>query len=331
MKQFRFFLILIALMILSNGCGKSGNPGKSEFSEAGEYKIVTTVAMVGDIVKHVAGDKAEVINIIGEGVDPHLYKPTRGDVAKFLDADIIFYSGLSLEGKMADILIKVAAEGKPVYAVTELIDEQYLLEPPEFSGHYDPHVWMDVRGWIRAVEAVATSLTEFNPKNSSYYLKNADTYIKQLNTLNDYAVTSIASIPESGRVLVTAHDAFNYFGRAYGIDVMGIQGISTESEAGLRDINNLIDLIVTRDVKAVFVETSVASKNVKALIEGAAEKGKIIKIGGTLYSDAMGEAGSYEGTYIGMIDHNVTTITNALGGFAPEKGMHGKLILKSNH
>ncbi len=327
MNVIKFVYIMFVISILFSGCRKSESADQSQSDKNGHFNIVTTVGMVGDIVKQVAGEKASVINIIGEGVDPHLYKPTRSDVAEFLNADIIFYAGLSLEGKMTDVLIKIAGEGKRVHAVTELIDESFLLEPSEFAGHYDPHVWMDVNGWMKAVEAVATSLNKFDPENSSYYLSNADRYIKQLSELDAYAVKCITSIPESSRALVAAHDAFNYFGRAYAIDVMGIQGISTESEAGLKDINNLIDLIVKRDVKAVFVETSVASKNVKALIEGAGKKGKSIKIGGTLYSDAMGEPGSYEGTYLGMIDHNVTTITNALGGSAPKHGMLGKLTL----
>ncbi len=331
MSVVKYIYLVFAIMIAGISCRKSENSDQIKSRVTDHYKVVTTIGMVGDIVKQVAQEKAEVTNIIGEGVDPHLYKPTRGDVAEFLNADIIFYSGLSLEGKMTDVLVKVAAEGKPVYAVTELIDQKYLLEPAEFAGHYDPHVWMDVKGWIQAVQAVTASLNKFDPGNSTYYANNSEQYIKLLNELNNYVFMSIASIPESSRVLVTAHDAFNYFGRAYNIDVMGIQGISTESEAGLKDINNLIDVIVRRNVKAVFVETSVASKNVMALIEGAARKAKSVKIGGTLFSDAMGLAGSYEGTYIGMIDHNATVITHALGGTAPKNGMLGKLTFKEKH
>lgn len=291
------------------------------------YKITTTVGMVTDIVKQVAGDKAKVTGIIGEGVDPHLYKPTRNDVAALLDADVVFYSGLVLEGKMGDTLVKVA-RNKPVYAVTELIDEKYLLEPKEFQGHYDPHVWMDVGGWSKGVEAVAKSLGEFDPANAGFYKENAMRYRAELAKLDDYARKTIATIPEKSRILITAHDAFNYFGRAYGLQVMGIQGISTESEAGLQDINRLVDMIVAHDVKAVFVETSVSDKNVRALVDGARAKGKKISIGGLLFSDAMGAAGTYEGTYLGMIDHNVTVVANALGGKTPPQGLNGKLAKK---
>jgi manganese/zinc/iron transport system substrate-binding protein len=226
---------------------------------------------------------------------------------------------------MSDTFVKVADSGKRVFQVTKLIDESFLLEPPEFAGHADPHVWMSVPGWMKAVEAVAKSLGEYDPPNAAYYQQNASAYLAELKKLDDYARVSIGSIPKESRILITAHDAFNYFGREYDIDVRGIQGISTESEAGLQQINALVALIVNQKVKAVFVETSVADKNIRALADGAAARGAKVKIGGSLFSDAMGAPGTYEGTYIGMIDHNVTTITRALGGNAPEKGMQGKL------
>ncbi len=295
------------------------------------FTIVCTVGMVADIVSHVAGERGVVTNIIGEGVDPHLYKTTRNDVAKLNAADIIFYSGLMLEGKMADALVRVARGGKSVYAVTELIDEQYLLEPEGFAGHHDPHVWMDVAGWMKAVEAVARSLSEVDPDHASSYRENASRYLEELERLDAYIRRGITSIPEASRVLITAHDAFNYFGRAYDIEVLGIQGVSTESEAGLDDINRLVDMIVDRGIRAVFVETSVADRNVRALIEGAASRGADLVIGGTLFSDAMGAPGTYEGTYVGMLDHNATLITRALGGTAPERGMQGRLAKGRDH
>lgn len=289
------------------------------------YQVVTTVAMVTDIVRQVAGDKAEVSGLIGEGVDPHLYKPTRTDVAALQRADIVFYNGLMLEGKLADTLVKLARDGKPVYAVTELLDEKTLRGADGAPDHHDPHVWMDVSAWRSAVDAVAKALREYDPANADHYTANAARYGAELDKLHAYIKEVIASIPERQRVLITAHDAFGYFGRAYGIEVRGIQGISTESEAGLDDINRLVSFIVERDVKAVFVESSVADKNVRALIEGANARGRSISIGASLFSDAMGKAGSYEGTYIGMLDHNATRIAQALGGKAPERGLNGKL------
>jgi len=292
---------------------------------AAPYKAAATVGMIADIVREVAGDHAAVEGIIGEGVDPHLYKPTRQDVVTLSQADIVFYNGLMLEGKMGDVLVRVARKGKPVYAVTEEILDQGDYVLTDASQHYDPHVWMDVQGWIRAVDVVAKGLSEFDPENKDFYLANAEVYREKLEQLDNYARTVIASIPENQRVLVTAHDAFNYLGRAYGLDVRGIQGLSTESEAGVRDIEKLIDFLVERNIPAVFVETSVADKNVRALVEGAKARGHSVKIGGALFSDAMGAPQTYEGTYIGMIDHNVTTIVRALGGKAPEGGMQGRL------
>jgi manganese/zinc/iron transport system substrate-binding protein len=272
--------------------------GRFEARRANQpYAVVTTVAMVKDIVQRVAGSHARVEGLIGEGVDPHLYKPTRDD----------------------------AASGKPVFAVTELIDESYLLSPPESQGHHDPHVWMDVSAWMKATERVAEALAKYDPAHAADYTANAQAYLAELAALDAYAKSTLQTIPPSSRVLVTAHDAFNYFGRAYGLEVRGIQGISTESEAGLQDLRKLVDLLVERNIGAVFVETSVAEKNVRALVEGAQARGHAVVIGGSLFSDAMGPAGTYEGTYVGMIDHNVTTIARALGGRAPAGGMQGML------
>jgi manganese/zinc/iron transport system substrate-binding protein len=320
MKRF-LKTILVATMSLTFGWGVDAAPKKLPAN----YTIVTTCGMVTDIVREVAGDKAKVQGLMGEGVDPHLYKPTRDDVAKLLQADVVFYSGLMLEGRMTDTFLKVSRKGTPVFAVTELLDEKFLLEPAEFAGHTDPHVWMDVKGWMDAVKVVARSLGEVDADNAAFYQQNGERYVAQLAKLNDYAKQALASIPKERRVLITAHDAFNYFGRAYDIDVRGIQGISTESEAGVADINKLVDILVARKIPAIFVESSVSDKNIKALVEGSKSRGHAVKIGGQLFSDAMGKPGTYDGTYIGMIDHNVTTITRALGGQAPEGGLNSKL------
>lgn len=320
-----------ALIVALAGCGESPtSPAMSSEQSAAPiaypYRITTTTGMITDIVRQVAGEFAEVHGIMKQGVDPHLYQPTRDDVANLSQAQIVFYNGLMLEGKMGDVLVRVATR-KPVYAVTEeLLDgDEYVMNTEE--NYLDPHVWMDVQGWMAAVKVVQKRLSDpqFDAKNASVYESNALAYLMELEKLDAYARKVIASIPREQRVLVTAHDAFSYMGRAYDIEVRGIQGISTESEAGVKDINNLIDFLVEQKISAVFVETSVADKNVRALIEGANARGHDVRIGGSLFSDAMGQAGTYEGTYIGMIDHNVTTIARALGGQAPEKGMNGKL------
>lgn len=291
-------------------------------------QIVTTTGMIADIVSGVAGPRAEVKALIGSGVDPHLYKPTRSDIASLMSAEMVFYNGLLLEGKMTDALIRVATSGRKVYAVSELVDQAELLEPKEFQGHYDPHLWMDPKLWIRAVEVVRTKLTEFNPAGADDYQRNAQGITAEFERLHLYAESALKSVPEQARVLVTAHDAFNYFGRRYGFEVLGIQGISTESEAGVQDIERLVALLVARKIGAVFIESTVSDRNIKALIEGAAAKNHEVRIGGELFSDAMGKPGTYEGTYVGMIDHNVSRIAAALGGTIPPGGMQGKLQVK---
>ena len=312
----KFILRLITFMIFlfTIGCSRSNNT------------IVCTVGMVTDIVRQVAGDKQNVEGIIGTGVDPHLYSPMREDVVSLQNAPLVFYSGLHLEGKMTDLFDKLnKEEQKAIYAVTSSIPKEKLLAPPEFESQYDPHVWMDIILWMQAVNFVRETLIRFDPKHETIYKKNSERYLRKLEELDVYARKSLNSIPVSKRVMITAHDAFNYFGRVYDFEVIGIQGISTDSEAGLKRVNDLVKFLVIRQIPVVFVESSVSDKNVRALIEGAEAKGHTVKIGGSLFSDAMGEPGTYEGTYIGMIDHNVTTITRALGGKAPRRGMQGKL------
>lgn len=324
-------LLWIALLALLASHGRlvpqaqPGREGAGARPRTGTYTIVATVGMVSDVVRNIAGDRAEVMGLMGSGVDPHLYKPTRSDVQRMLGADVIFYNGLLLEGKLTDTLIRAATSGKKVYPVTELLDEKFLLEPDEFEGLYDPHVWMDPSAWARTVDVVRDKLIEFDPAGESTYRAHAESYAAQIATLDAYATRVLASVPEGQRVLVTAHDAFNYFGRRFGYEVVGIQGISTESEAGVQDIERLVKLLVDRRIGAVFVESTVSERNINALIAGARARGHEVVIGGKLYSDAMGDDGTYEGTYIGMIDHNVTTVARALGGEAPELGMNGRL------
>lgn len=321
------------LLAVLSGCTGGSTPTDPAPKEAGAtaagrdtpIRIVTTVGMVTDIVREVAGEHAEVTGLLGEGVDPHLYKPTRNDVRTLSEADIVFYSGLHLEGRMEEALKQTETAQRPVVAVTECLEEAYLRKPEEFEGHNDPHVWMDVEAWSRCAGFVADSLAKFDPPRAEYYRKRSYSYRARLADLDDYARESIASIPESQRVLVTAHDAFGYFSRAYKIPVESAQGVSTESEAGVDDVNRLVDSLVERKLRAIFVESSVNPRNLQAVIAGAKKRGHDVAVGGQLYSDAMGPPGTYEGTYIGMIDHNVTTITRALGGEAPERGLNRKL------
>lgn len=318
-------LALALLLAAALGWGCEQRAGRSAGAPAGPYRAVCTVGMLADVVESVAGERATVGSIIGAGVDPHLYKATRADVARLLGADIVFYNGLLLEGKMGEAFEAAAKAGRPTIGVGERVPREFLLRPTPGADHFDPHIWMDPTGWMHATRAVAQALKAFDPANSSGYDERAQAYLANLTALDEYARTSLATIPKERRVLVTSHDAFEYFGRAYSLEVRGVQGISTVSEAGLMDIERLVDALVERAVPAVFVETTVSEKTIRALIDGCKARGHSVTIGGTLFSDAMGPPGTYEGTYIGMIDHNVTTIVRALGGVAPERGLNGKL------
>ncbi len=319
----------VAAVVLM-GCGDGAAGSAAQEEGAGETpegpRVVATIGMVADVARNVGGDRVEVQGLIPAGVDPHLYSATRSDVQRLMGADLILYNGLRLEGKLGDSFTRAEASGKTVVAVAGSVEEAALLATDEEGEQgFDPHLWMDPRLWMRAVDVVRDALIEVDPAGEATYRANAEAYRSDLESLDAYAVEVLASVPERQRVLVTAHDAFNYFGERFGFEVVGIQGISTESEAGVRDIERLVELLVSREVGAVFVESTVSDQNIKALISGAGARGHEVVIGGELFSDAMGEAGSYEGTYVGMIDHNVTTIARALGGEAPEGGMHGKL------
>ncbi|WP_255312443.1 metal ABC transporter solute-binding protein, Zn/Mn family [Kiloniella majae] len=298
----------------------------SQLARADKPVIVTTIAQIADVVSHIVGDKMEVDSLMGEGVDPHTYRMNRYDVAALTKADIVLYNGLYLEAQMEDALERMATK-KPVVPLAETINKSLLLTSQDYEDKNDPHVWMDVRKWMAVTSQALDVIKKFDPANADFYDKNAAEYLIKLEQLNGYVETVLSSVPENERVVISAHDAFNYFGKAYDFEVVGIQGLSTASEAGLKKIEKLVDLIVTRKIRAVFVESSVADRNVKALIEGAKARGHNITIGGTLFSDAMGPAGTYEGTYIGMLDHNATVISRALGGEAPLAGMSKQLTL----
>jgi manganese/zinc/iron transport system substrate-binding protein len=290
--------------------------------------VVATTGMIADAARAVGGDLVDVQALMGPGVDPHAYRQTRTDILAMTRADVVLWHGLYLEAQMEEFLGDLAAR-QPVVAVGEAVPVELRIAHGEYEGRFDPHVWMDPDLWTYVVGGVTEALVEVHPEGEAAFRANAAAHLADLERLSAYSDEVLGAVPESQRVLVTAHDAFNYFGQAYGFEVVGIQGISTESEAGLNRIGELVDMLVDRQVNAVFVETSVSDRNIRALIEGAAANGHTVTIGGELYSDAMGEPGTYEGTYIGMIDHNATTISTALGGTAPERGMDGRLAAGS--
>jgi manganese/zinc/iron transport system substrate-binding protein len=309
-KKLSLIFFSLCLMVLTTACASSSS---TDIMADGTHKIkvTTTIGMITDVVRQVGGTRVEVTGLMKPGVDPHLYKASQGDIQKLDKADIIFYSGLHLEGKMADILEKMGQK-KTSVAVSDHIDKSKLRSGAEMATQYDPHIWFDVRHWMAATESIRDTLVKQDPTHAEQYRKNADAYLLQLQALHEEVIMKMKSIPEQSRVLVTAHDAFGYFGDAYGVKVMGLQGMSTASEAGTKDVTDLRDFLVNNKIKAVFIESSVPRKAIDAVIQGAKEKGHDLKIGGELFSDAMGEEGTPEGTYIGMVRHNVDTIVKAL-------------------
>lgn len=298
----RLYLTLFTIIMLASiGC------------DTKQPDVVATIGMITDVVKNVGGEHVEVVGMMGPGVDPHLYKPTAKDIQRLNSAHIIFYNGLILEAKLGDVLAKMSGGPKSV-AVTEGIDKTYLLSPPEFDGQYDPHLWFDVTLWMKVVEKVRDTLIELDIDNAVTYQENAERYLTQLTELHQYVKTQAERVPPEQRVLVTAHDAFNYFGKAYGFEVRGLQGISTVSEAAISDVQELASFIAERQIPAIFVESSVPSRSLEAVKAAVKSKGFDVQIGGELFSDAMGPEGTPEGTYIGMVKHNIDTIVQALIG-----------------
>ena len=285
-------------------------------AHAAKLNVTTTTTMVTDMVKEIGGDRVKVVGLMGPGVDPHLYKPASGDVVKLQRAKIIFYSGLMLEGRMTDLFFRMARAGKLVYAVTESIPEKDRLEPPEFAGHWDPHVWGDPILWSNCIVTVVDGLSKADPAGAAGYAKRGQAVVASYKAMWAWALKRIAAVPREQRILVTSHDAFNYFGQAFGFQVVAVQGLSTVTEAGLADIVKTVDFIKQKKIKAIFIESSVNPAAIKRV-----SKDSDVKIGGELFSDACGALGDMHeahgekydvGTYIGMLKHNVNTVVDAL-------------------
>lgn len=312
LKQMTRFLF-ISMGLLFAGCSNE-QTGESKAGDSGEgqrkIQVVTTIAQISEPLAVIGGDKVEVVSLMGPSVDPHLYNATHSDIEKIEKAELVFYNGLNLEANMVEIFEEIG-KTKPVLAVAETIPEDQLLYDEE--GAVDPHIWFDIDLWRLAIEAAVDELSEYAPEQKEFFEENKNAYFNELSELKTEA-EKLLNIPEEQRVLVTAHDAFGYFGRAYDMEVIGLQGLSTESEIGISDIQETIDLIMDYKVPAVFVETSINEDSIKAVIEGAQSKGLDLQLGGELFSDAMGEKGTEEGTYIGMYRHNVNTIYDALTG-----------------
>ncbi|MCA9194794.1 MAG: zinc ABC transporter substrate-binding protein [Planctomycetales bacterium] len=317
-SQVLYRQLVWVLSVLVSGCSSSNSvPNRAE---SYPIRIAVTVGMVADLVRDIGGDEVDVTQLMDAGVDPHLFTPSRDDSKAIMQADMTFYCGLMLEGKMSQTLQQASQRHRTV-AVGEGLPPEAIAHDEGASEHLDPHVWMDVSLWAQATQVIANALGEFDPTNAERYQLRAIELRRKLEKLHVYGQEVIGCIPQRSRLLVTSHDAFRYFGRAYGIEVQAIQGISTESEAGLKRINELVNMLVDRRVAAVFVESSVPRESIEALVRGAAAKGHTVRIADSLFSDAMGSRGTYEGTYIGMMDHNLTSIARALGcPSVPENG-----------
>lgn len=300
---------LLGLTILVTACGTKDKGSTANGSGEEKITIVTTISQIAEPISVIGGDKVDVLSLMGPGVDPHLYNATQGDIAKLDRADLVLYSGLHLEGQMNEVFEEIG-KSRPTLPISESLPEDDLLINE--LGDTDPHVWFDMELWKQALGNATGELKRLSPENAEYFEDNQNEYFAKLDALNAESKAKLAEIPEGKRTLVTAHDAFGYFGRANGIDVVGLQGLSTEDEIGVSDINATIDLLLEYSIPAVFVESSINPKSIEAVIEGAKSKGLEVKVGGELFSDAMGEEGTEEGTYLGMYKHNVETIYEAL-------------------
>jgi len=298
------FYLLLSLLLVS--CGESNK-------DTGKLKVVTTTTMITDMVKNIGGDLIEVNGLMGSGVDPHLYKASEGDVTKLYSADVIFYNGLHLEGKLVDVFEKMDVQGKTTVAVSDALDKSTLIGSDYFASNYDPHIWFDIDYWTQITHYTTEQLVKKNPENKVAFEKNRDAYLGKIAALKTELTATINdNLPTEKRILVTAHDAFNYYGRSFEFEVVGLQGLSTATEAGVKDVQRITQFIIENRIKAVFVESSVPRRTVEALQAAVKAQDHEVKIGGELFSDALGSAGTEEGTYIGMYKHNVNTIVNAL-------------------
>ncbi|MGE0266893.1 MAG: metal ABC transporter solute-binding protein, Zn/Mn family [Candidatus Omnitrophota bacterium] len=307
-RNFKFIVISLVLFTGFTGFAwiSFGEEKKTE-----KLTVVSTIGQINDIVHNIGAEDVYAIGLMGPGVDPHLYKATESDVGKLTEADVIFFNGLFLEAKMEHIFEKLERQ-KLVVGVADHFPKERLLESEAFKNHYDPHVWFDVTLWKMAAEQVRDTLMKADPRNSEKYKKRAEQYLKDLEQLDQYVFNKASELPEGGRILVTAHDAFRYFGKRYGFEVVGLQGVSTESQAGAADVIRLAKFIADKRIRSIFVESSVPVRNIQAVVEAVKSNGWDVRIGGELFSDAMGDQGTFEGTYIGMVTHNINTIVESL-------------------
>lgn len=308
--QYTLTIVTLLTTALVTGCASDAHNDSTPMGER-TLNVLATTGMIADLAQNICGERAEVTALMGPGVDPHLYNASEGDVRRMTDADVILYNGFHLEGAMVDVLAQMG-ERRPTYAVAESIDSTRLLASPTYEGQHDPHIWFDVSMWIDAARGLRDMMMRLDSTHADLYHANAAAYIDSLNVLHQFVLEETRRLPSEHRVLITAHDAFNYFGQAYGFEVRGLQGISTATEAGTADVQQLAEFIATRRIPAMFVESSVSPRSIEAVQAAVRSRGFDVAIGGELFSDAMGTPGTPEGTYLGMVRHNVNTIVSAL-------------------
>ena len=307
------WLLFAVLAVLLGGC-KPGDSSRTPENLAGrQIRVVATTSMLADLAREVGGDRVDVVGLMGPGVDPHLYQASEGTVIRMMEADVIFYNGLHLEGKMTEVFAQMRSRNARTYAVAEEgIPQEQRRASPSFAGNYDPHVWFDVALWMDAARYVARILSEMDPVHAESYAARLQVYLDSLSELDAYVRRRVEEVPEAQRVLITSHDAFGYFGRAYGFEVRGLQGISTAAEAGTADVPALASFGAERRIPALFIESSVSPRGIEAVREAVRSRGFAVRLGGTLYGDALGPAGSGADDYVGMVRHNIDTIVDAL-------------------
>lgn len=312
-RRLPLVLLAAALLLVIGGCARqTSSGGASDFTER-KMNVVVTTNIIGDLVRQVAGDRVTLTTLMGPGVDPHLYRASEGDVQTMAEADLVLYNGLHLEGKMTDVFAQMNERSVPTSALAaDAVPDSLLIPSAEYASSYDPHVWFDVQLWRRVTQHVGDVLARRDTARAEAYRSSADAYAQRLDSLHQYVMRQAKRIPEDRRVLVTSHDAFRYLGQAYDIKVRGLQGISTASEAGTQDVQTLADFVVTRRIPALFVESSVSPRGIEAVQAAVKAKGFQVRLGGTLYGDALGDRGTPTGTYIGALRHNIDTIVQGL-------------------
>jgi manganese/zinc/iron transport system substrate-binding protein len=309
-------LIAAGVLLSAVACGDSPEaPGGHD-----RLEVVATTTIIGDLVREVGGDDVELATLMGAGVDPHLYKPSAGDVRTMARADVVVYNGLHLEGKMTEVLEEMSGRDVETIAVAECVPEDRLLPVEGFDTMHDPHIWFDVELWQKAAACLRDELMRIDPGNADGYRQRGDAFISELVELHQWVAERVSTVPPERRVLVTAHDAFSYFGSAYDVEVRGLLGVSTAAEAGTADVQELAAVIADRGLPAVFIESSVSPRFVEALVEAVASRGGEVVIGGSLYSDALGSPGGPAATYTGTVRSNVETIVGALSRVTGQAG-----------